>query len=204
RLGELARGVDGMSLAYLPGPDGVDLRLTVRGLDADVANARLASGAERLEERVGRYAYGDDATDLAAVVLDRCREAGLTIALGESCTGGLLGARLTAIPGSSDVVLGGVIAYANDAKVRHLGVDPAALAEHGAVSEPVVRQMARGARERFGASIGIGVTGVAGPGGGTPEKPVGTVWLAVDAAGREPLAHRGAFIGDRTEIRYRA
>jgi nicotinamide-nucleotide amidase len=204
RLGELARGVDGLSLAYLPGPDGVDLRLTARGLAANAADEALARGATLLRERLARHVYGADADDLAAVVLDRCREAKLTIAVAESCTGGLLGARLTAVAGSSDVVVGGVIAYSNDVKVRHLGVDPADLAAHGAVSEPVVRQMARGARDRFGASIGIGVTGVAGPGGGSPEKPVGTVWLAVDMEGREPLVHRGAFIGDRGEIRYRA
>ncbi|AHG90425.1 Competence-damaged protein [Gemmatirosa kalamazoonensis] len=204
RLGEIARGVDGLALAYLPGPDGVDLRLTSRGLDATAADAALTHGAERLRERVGRHAYGEDAADLAAVVLDACRAAGLTIAVAESCTGGLLGARLTAIAGSSDVVVGGVIAYSNDVKVRQLGVDPDALAEHGAVSEAVVRQMARGVRERLGASIGVGITGVAGPGGGSPEKPVGTVWLAVDLAGAEPAVHRGAFIGDRAEIRYRA
>ena len=204
RLGELARGVGPLALAYLPGPDGVDLRLTARGLSADAADAALADGAERLRERVAKYVYGVDGTDLAAVVLERCRDAKLTIAVAESCTGGLLGARLTAIAGSSDVVVGGVIAYSNDVKIRHLGVNAATLDAHGAVSEPVVRQMARGARERFGASIGIGVTGVAGPGGGSLEKPVGTVWLAVDADGREPVVHRGAFIGDRTEIRYRA
>jgi nicotinamide-nucleotide amidase len=204
RLGELARGIDGLSLAYLPGYEGVDLRLTSRGRTPGDADAALAAAAARLREHVAPHAYGDDAADLAAVVLDACRAARRTIAVAESCTGGLLGARLTAIAGSSDVVLGGVIAYANDVKVRHLGVDQAALDEHGAVSEPVVRQMARGARERFGASIGVGITGVAGPGGGTPEKPVGTVWLAVDADGREPLVRRVALIGDRAEIRARA
>ena len=148
--------------------------------------------------------YAEGATDLASVVLDLCRANDLTIAVAESCTGGLLGARLTAVPGSSDVMLGGAIVYANDAKVRLLGVDPGAIATDGAVSEPVVRQMARGTRDRLGASIGIGITGVAGPAGGTEAKPVGTVWLAVDIDGREPIVHRSFFVGDRPEIRFRA
>jgi nicotinamide-nucleotide amidase len=204
RLGELARGVDGMSLAYLPGVEGVDLRLTARGLPADGASAALARGADRLRERVGPMVYGDDATDLAAVVLEMCRARALTLAVGESCTGGMLGARLTTIPGSSDVVLGGIIAYANAVKVAHLGVQPRDLELHGAVSEPVVRQMARGARERIGADVGIGITGVAGPGGGSPEKPVGTVWVAVDVRDGVAAANRISSVGDREEVRFRA
>lgn len=204
RLGELARGVNGLGLAYLPNQEGTDLRVTARGLSADAADVALGDAAARLTAVIPEHVYGDGTTDLAAVVLDRCRAAGLTIAVAESCTGGLLGARLTAIPGSSDVVSGGVIAYSNDAKTRLLGVDGATIAEHGAVSEPVVRAMARGARERTGASIGVGITGVAGPAGGTPDKPVGTVWLGVDIAGREPIVHRGVFVGDRGEIRFRA
>jgi nicotinamide-nucleotide amidase len=206
RVGDLSEAMRGSStsLAYLPGRDGVDLRLTARGLSADAADAALEDGAARLRERLERHVYGEESTDLAAVVLDACRARGLTIAVGESCTGGLLGARLTAIPGSSDVVLGGVIAYSNAVKRALLGVDERALAEHGAVSEPVARQMALGARERIGASIGVGITGVAGPGGGTPEKPVGLVWIGVDVSGQEPVVHRGSYIGDRSEIRFRA
>jgi len=152
---------------------------------------------------MGSAVYGEGSTDLAASILDLCRERSLTIAVGESCTGGLLGARLTAIGGSSDVVVGGVIAYRNDVKVAQLGVDPGTLAAHGAVSEPVALQMARGARERLGADVGIGITGVAGPGGGSPEKPVGTVWVALDLGG-DNRAQKLVLIGDRAEIRYRA
>jgi nicotinamide-nucleotide amidase len=147
------------------------------------------------------YGEGDD--DLAGVVLDLCRARGLRIALAESCTGGLLGARLTAVPGSSDVVLGGIVAYANEVKVRDLDVPASMLAEHGAVSEPVARAMASAARRRFGAEIGVGITGIAGPGGGTPEKPVGTVWIAL-AVGDDARAVRTLFVGDREEIRERA
>jgi nicotinamide-nucleotide amidase len=203
RLGELARGVDGLSLAFLPGQEGVDLRLTARGLAPAAADAALARGTAALRDRVGAHVYGEGAVDLAAVVLDRCRAGGHTIAVGESCTGGLLGARLTAVPGSSDVVRGGVIAYHNDVKVELLGVSRADLDAHGAVSESVARQLATGARARAGASIGVGITGVAGPGGGTPAKPVGSVWIAVDTAGRV-RAHHGLYIGDRAEIRDRA
>jgi nicotinamide-nucleotide amidase len=156
-----------------------------------------------LREYVAASSYAEDVTDMAEAILERCRTAGLTIAVAESCTGGLLGARLTAIPGSSDVVLGGVIAYHNDVKQQLLGVPANELAEHGAVSEVVARQMASGVRALVGARVGIAITGVAGPGGGTEEKPVGTVWMAVDVGG-EVRAHRSVFVGDRGEIRFRA
>ena len=203
RLGEVARGIDGMPLAYLPSAAGVDLRLTARGMPPDVAEVKLAAGVEALRDKTGRFAYGTGSQDLAEVVLGLCRAKGLTIAVGESCTGGMLGERLTAIPGSSDVVVGGVIAYSNAIKTAMLGVDAGLLAEHGAVSEPVARAMAEGARDRLGASIGVGITGIAGPGGATPGKPVGTVDLAI--AGPWPTeARRSQFLGDREEIRYRA
>jgi nicotinamide-nucleotide amidase len=121
----------------------------------------------------------------------------------ESCTGGLLGERLTAIPGSSDVVRGGVIAYANEVKQTLLGVSDATLAEHGAVSEPVVRAMASGARQLLAVDGALAITGIAGPGGGSAEKPVGTVWIALDLRGRvEAVLLR--LWGDRTEIRQRS
>jgi nicotinamide-nucleotide amidase len=203
RLGEVARGVDGMPLAYLPSPAGVDLRLTARGMSPDAATRALDAGVAALREKTGRFAYATGAEDLAEVVLDLCRAKSLTIAVGESCTGGMLGERLTAIPGSSDVVVGGVIAYSNAIKTQLLGVDAGLIAEHGAVSEPVARAMAEGARVRLNASIGVGITGIAGPGGATPGKPVGTVDLAI--AGPWPTeARRSQFIGDRDEIRYRA
>ncbi len=203
QLGNVARGVDGLPLAYLPGHDGVDLRLTARGLPADAAERALDTGIAALREKTGRFAYATGSEDLAEVVLDLCRAKGLTIATGESCTGGMLGERLTAIPGSSDVVVGGVIAYSNEIKTALLGVDADLIATHGAVSEPVARAMAEGARDRLGASIGVGITGIAGPGGATPGKPVGTVDLAI--AGPWPTeARRVQLIGDREEIRYRA
>ncbi|HVX40741.1 MAG TPA: competence/damage-inducible protein A [Gemmatimonadaceae bacterium] len=203
RIEAMTGGPLGVTLAYLPSIAGVDLRLTVREMPGDEADARLASAAARLRECVGDAIYGEGDADLAAVVLDLCRAGGMTVGVAESCTGGLLGARLTAIPGSSDVVRGGVIAYHNDLKRGLLGVDPTTLEEHGAVSEPVVRQMAAGARSAARATIGIAITGVAGPTGGTPEKPVGTVWIAADVNG-EVETKLLKLWGDREEIRQRS
>jgi nicotinamide-nucleotide amidase len=192
-----------VSLAYLPNAEGTDLRLTVRGVRPDEATTRLAAAAERLRSVVGDAVYGEDGADLAEVVLELCRTKALTIGVAESCTGGLLGARLTAIAGSSDVVLGGVIAYSNGLKASLLGVPAEVLAEHGAVSDAVVRAMASGARSATGASVGVGITGIAGPGGGTEEKPVGTVWIASDVDGVVE-SRKLRLIGDRAEVRQRA
>jgi nicotinamide-nucleotide amidase len=203
RVMSLEGGVGDADLAYLPNAEGTDLRLTVRGARPEDAARRLAAAAERLRTVVGDAIYGEDGADLAAVVLALCRERGLTIGVAESCTGGLLGARLTAVPGSSDVVVGGVIAYSNGLKTALLDV-PSGLLEHqGAVSEAVVRAMASGARAATGASVGVAITGIAGPGGGTEEKPVGTVWIASDLEGAVE-SRRLRLIGDRAEVRQRA
>lgn len=207
-IADLIAGIEGgvgdaLALAYLPNADGTDLRLTVRGMGAPEADEALARGAERLRAVVGDAVYGEDGADLADVVLALCRARGITVAVAESCTGGLLGARLTAVAGSSDVVLGGVIAYANPAKTALLGVPAPVLAEHGAVSEPVARAMASGARAALGASAALSITGIAGPGGGTEAKPVGTVWVALDHGG-SVAARSFQLIGDRGEIRHRA
>jgi nicotinamide-nucleotide amidase len=192
-----------LALAYLPGIDGVDLRLTARAADADTAGRMLSAAAASIRERVGEAIYGEQEIDMAAVLLDACRAHDVSLAVAESCTGGLLGARLTAVPGSSDVFLGGVIAYANGVKVRDLAVPPELLDRHGAVSEEVVRAMAKGARERFGTRLALAITGVAGPSGGTPDKPVGLVWICVVLDERvEP--RRIHSWGDRAEIRHRA
>lgn len=203
RLGDLARGVNGLSLAYLPGSDGVDLRLTSWDQDARATTVALEQAATLVREKVAPFVYGEGDDDLAALMLAECAARNATIAVAESCTGGMLGMRLTAVPGSSRTVLGGTIAYANEVKVRELDVPAETIAEHGAVSEPVARAMATGVRRRFGSTIGLGITGIAGPGGGTPEKPVGTVWVAVDIDG-DVRAVRAVLPGDRHEIRWRA
>ena len=203
RIESIEGGVGEVDLSYLPNAEGTDLRLTVRGARADDADRRLAASAERLRRVVGDAVYGEDGADLAAVVVDLCRERRLTIGVAESCTGGLLGTRLTAVAGSSDVVIGGVIAYSNALKTSLLGVAETLLAEHGAVSEPVVQSMASGCRRATGAAIGIAITGIAGPGGGTAEKPVGTVWIASDLDDVVE-ARCLRLIGDRAEVRQRA
>jgi nicotinamide-nucleotide amidase len=203
RIAGLPHGVGDVELAYLPNVEGVDLRLTVRGLPPEEADARLAAAAAHVRSAMGHSIYGEGDVDLAEVVLVACRERKLTVAVAESCTGGMLGQRLTAIAGSSDVVVGGVIAYANIVKERMLGVPAATLREHGAVSEAVVRAMASGARARLGAGAALAITGVAGPDGGTPEKPVGTVWIALDLEGVVE-ARLLRLWGDRDEIRRRS
>jgi competence/damage-inducible protein CinA-like protein len=191
-----------LPLAYLPGITGVDLRVTAKGLPRQRAEKLLEEAIMKLRTRVSAYAYGEDDADLAAVVLEQCRASGYKLAVAESCTGGMLGERLTNVPGSSDVFLGGVIAYHNDVKLALLGVRKEDLERHGAVSEQVALQMASGIREKLGADVGVSVTGIAGPGGGTAEKPVGLVWIAVH--GSELKARRFHVVGDRTEIRQRA
>jgi nicotinamide-nucleotide amidase len=205
RLQEIVLQVvkDQISVAYLPGVDGVDLRLTARAKDDVTAKEMLARAASAIRREVADSIYAEGTDDLARVLLARCRSKGLRIAVAESCTGGLLGARLTAIPGASDVFVGGVIAYSNDVKVRDLGVPPDVLERCGAVSEEVVREMALGAQKRFGVDVALAITGVAGPSGGTPEKPVGLVWLCA-LVGEKVEPRMIQSWGDRQEIRYRA
>jgi nicotinamide-nucleotide amidase len=203
RLGEIERDISPLSLAYLPGNDGVDLRLTAWGMDAAAADAALAAAATRLRAGAGEFVYGEGDQDLAALVLERLRGAGFRLAVAESCTGGLLGGRLTEVPGSSDVFLGGVISYHDDVKRELLEVSAELIAAHGAGSEPVVRAMAEGAARRLGADVAVAVTGIAGPGGGSEEKPVGTVWFATWLRGAIE-ARRIVFPGTREEIRARA
>lgn len=203
RLGDVEEKIAPVTLAYLPGYEGVDLRLTAWNLQPEEADRRLGSAVELIRGRAGDPVYGDGDTDLAALVLERARAAGVRVAVAESCTGGLLGGRLTEIPGSSDVFVGGVIAYDNAVKVKALGVAQALLDAHGAVSEPVVCAMALGAAERFGVDATLAITGIAGPGGGTEQKPVGTVWMACSLKG-EVQARHVRFAGSRHEVRVRA
>jgi nicotinamide-nucleotide amidase len=203
RLGYVEPEIAPVTLAYLPGLEGVDLRLSAWNVTADQADHRLRAAAALLRSRAGEHVYGDGDEDLAAAVLQRARARAIRIAVAESCTGGLIGTRLTEIPGSSDVFVGGVIAYDNRVKVEHLEVPESLLSEHGAVSEQVARLMADGAARKFGVPAALAVTGVAGPGGGSPTKPVGTVWLAC-ALGGVTEAKRVLFPGTRHEIRARA
>ena len=156
-----------------------------------------------LRERLGARIYGTGDDPIELVVGRLLRERGLTLSVAESCTGGLLGQRVTAVGGASDYFLGGVIAYADDAKIEQLGVSPATLAAHGAVSEQTAQEMARGVAERTGSDTAISITGIAGPTGGTEDKPVGLVWTAV-VLGDVVRTRRYVFPGDRAEVRERA
>ncbi len=169
----------------------------------DVAHRQLNDTLALVEAALGPIAYGRNEDTLAQVVLTLLRQRTLTLATAESCTGGLIGAMLTDIPGSSDTYRGGWVTYANDLKASQLGVPTATLEVYGAVSQAVVRAMAAGARQRGGADVAVAVTGVAGPTGGTPDKPVGTVWVGLaDAATTHAVLLRLG--GDRDMIRQRA
>lgn len=211
RIDDIANDVAPLTLAFLPHVAGVDLRLTAWG-DVPDAERHFDRVLNALRERLGDAVYSDDDRDLAVVVGDMLRAGGLTLALAESCTGGLVSKRLTDVAGSSDYVHTAFVTYHNDAKRKWLGVRDETLALHGAVSEQCAREMAEGARRAAGTDVAVAITGIAGPGGGSEEKPVGLVWYAVAMdgelarrLGKEPIVAR-SFVhpGDRDDIRQRA
>jgi nicotinamide-nucleotide amidase len=193
---DLVPAVAPIDVAFLPGFHGVDVRLTAFGGGGDM----LGAAAARFEERLGRWTFTREQADLAEVVGEALRERGMHVALAESCTGGLVARRLTDVPGASAWLHAGFVAYHNDAKQSLLGVPAGTLERHGAVSEETVRAMLEGAMRAVSAPAGIAITGVAGPGGGTESRPVGTVWIAAAAAGRTE-AKLFRFVGTRTAIR---
>jgi len=169
----------------------------------DGADPRADELVAGLRARSGKHLFAEDERPVEELVLDACRERGLTLGTAESCTGGLVAARLTAVAGSSDVFVGAIVAYANDVKARELGVATDVLERHGAVSAEVAAAMAAGARARLGSDLAVAVTGVAGPGGGTAEKPVGLVYL--HAEGPDGAVARELNLpGDRAAIRTRS
>lgn len=169
---------DGLSLAYLPDLGTVRVRVTGRGADRAAVEAAVGAAAGAMCAALGPVLIGEGTATIESVVLDALAARGWTLATAESCTGGAIAAQLTSVPGASRVFKGGVVAYGNPVKTAQLGVPDALLEAHGAVSEPVARAMAEGARAATGADVGVSATGIAGPGGGTPDKPVGTVWIA--------------------------
>ena len=203
RLGSIESELAPLTLAYLPSLEGVDLRVTAWGLEPGAAEARLAAAVERLAASAGEHAYGADDADLAACVLEALRRGRHRLGVAESCTGGMLAERITNVPGASDTFIGGVVAYADVIKTAALKVPLETLEAYGAVSEETVRAMADGAQRLFSADCAIAVTGIAGPGGGTPDKPVGTVWLAARVHTTTRAVQR-VFPGDRHEVRARA
>ncbi|HEY8498874.1 MAG TPA: competence/damage-inducible protein A [Limnochordales bacterium] len=200
---DLLHGRTNPTLATYAGTGEVSLRITARAPDRAAAEAMVAPVEQAVLERVGRFCYGFDGDTLESVVLRELERRGWRLAVAESCTGGLVGDRLTNVPGASAVLVEDVVAYANEAKERRLGVDGELLRQHGAVSEACARAMAEGVRRLSGADVGLATTGIAGPGGGTPEKPVGLVYVAVACPGRT-VAEQHRFGGDRLHVKARA
>lgn len=192
-----------LRLASYPHRGTVDLLVRpAAGQDGEAASKALEAAVGGLRSRFGVDLYEVGYRGLPETVLDELRARDMTLAVAESCTGGGLGAAVTSVPGSSDVFWGGVIVYANEAKERLLGVPAAVLEREGAVSEAVALAMARGMRERAGTTWAVSITGVAGPGGGTSEKPVGTVWIGL--AGERDAARSFRLPGHRAEVRERS
>ena len=184
-------------------PGQVELHLALRA-DAGGAAARLRAAHAELIGALGKDVFSTDGRSMEEVVGALLRERGLTIAAAESCTGGLLMSRLTDVAGSSEYVLGGAVAYSDALKTTFAGVPPSLIEAHGAVSEPVAVALADGVRERTGASLGLGITGIAGPGGGTPQKPVGTVVIALSGSGVTGRVRTFSFFGGRPQVKFQA
>lgn len=190
-----------IATSILASPGQVELHLSVQGDDVAALDRVLESAVAELATALGLAVFSTDGRELEDVVGDVLRSTQRTIAVAESCTGGMVLGRLTNVSGSSAWVTGGVVAYANAVKVDQLGVADAVIDEHGAVSEPVASAMAAGVRARLGTSVGVGITGIAGPTGGTETKPVGTVVIAVDGPDAHHRVRTLRFPGDRAMVR---
>ncbi|HYK42486.1 MAG TPA: competence/damage-inducible protein A [Thermoanaerobaculia bacterium] len=187
-------------VTILASPGEVQLHLAVRAVPKE-AEEILARMEKDFRGVLGGRVFGEEGEDLAAALGRALRDRGLTLALAESCTGGMVASLVTDVPGSSAYFLGGVVSYGNGAKETLLGVRQQTLRDHGAVSPEAALEMARGAVERFGADVAASVTGIAGPDGGSEEKPVGTVWFAIADRGGREVAKKRAFLGDRGHVR---
>ncbi len=198
----LRAGTEPVETTILAAPGAIELHLSAAGSDVDAIDRDLDAGVRAIGAALEEIVVSVDGRSLEEVVGAELKQRGLRVAVAESCTGGLMLGRLTNVPGSSSWVIGGVVAYDNTVKIDMLGVPAQVIASHGAVSEPVAQAMAEGVRDRFGADVGIGITGVAGPGGGTPTKPVGMVVISV--AGAHTAVRTFNFVGDRGMVRTQA
>lgn len=189
------------TLALLVRPSGVIIRITAKAKTREEAQGLIADMEQEIRARVGTYIYAVDDADMEDVVGTGLKEKGLTIACAESCTGGLLTSRLTDVPGSSAYVSGSVVSYTDEVKADVLGVNREVLAAQGAVSDEVARQMAEGVRSRICTDVGVGITGIAGPDGGSADKPVGLVYIAV-SGDRGTESTKNIFTGTRKQVKY--
>lgn len=203
RIEDIIAGQSNPTIAPLIGKGAVNLRLTAKAPSREEAISRIVGLEEQVRERLGDFIFGIDGEDMEDVVGELLKKREHSVALAESITGGLTASRLINTPGSSKYVIGGVVAYANSVKTGLLGVSPKSLLTHGAVSSQTAEAMALGVRKALGSDIGISSTGVAGPGGGSPEKPVGLVFFAL-AAADTLQCERKSFHGSRNEIRFKA
>jgi nicotinamide-nucleotide amidase len=203
RIDDLFRTSENPKIAVLAHDFRCDVKVMAKASSAQAGEAAIAPLQREIERRLAGHVYGLDEATPESAVHALLAERGLTIATAESCTGGRIAAAMTSVPGSSKTFAGGLVAYDNAVKVELLGVDPAILEAHGVVSEEAVLAMARGARERFGTSLGFATSGIAGPGGGSGAKPVGTVWFALDD-GLSPHAWIFHFRGNRAEVQGRS
>ncbi len=194
---------DGIRLAFLPSYSGILIRLRAEGEDEKKVRAILDQNVSRISEIVSEFVFSTDSESLAEKVASLLKEKRATVSVAESCTGGMVAKLLTDTPGSSKYFTQGIVAYANEAKIDRLGVDPRTIKKYGAVSEEVCREMAEGIRHISGTDYGLALTGIAGPGGGTDEKPVGIVYLGI-ADGEGVSVTKRSFSGDRDVIRTRS
>ncbi len=182
RLGNIEELLEGAKLAFLPSPLGVRLRITVIGNNRSGSQEQIEAIEEKIRARAGKFIYGTDDEELEEVLGKILKERGLTISVAESCTGGLVANKITNVPGSSAYFERGVITYSNESKIVLLGISREMIKQYGAVSQQVAEAMALGIRRTSGADIGLSTTGIAGPDGGSPEKPVGLVWIGYSDA----------------------
>jgi len=196
KLAGIEEILNGVNLAFLPSYKGVRLRIDASGEDVFQVESSIQKVVDYIRSKIGNYIFGEGEISLAQVVGDLLSERNETVAVAESCTGGLLGGEFTNIPGSSRYFLGGVIAYSNEIKERILGVEKEVIQKFGAVSQETAKQMAENVRKLFNSTYGISITGIAGPEGGTKEKPVGTVWISLSTADKV-IAKKFQFGDDR-------
>jgi nicotinamide-nucleotide amidase len=202
KVKDLLSGANPTIAPYAKGGE-VHFRITAKASDEERALRMIAGLEQKARERLGSCVFGVDEEDLETVVVRMLVERSLTLSLAESCTGGLIAHRVTNVPGSSETFLAGIVAYSNAAKTELLGVSAELIREHGAVSPETARAMAEGAAAVTGSDIAVGVTGIAGPGGGTPEKPVGLVYVGLRTPEGVDVT-KNIFGGSRLEIKTRS
>ncbi len=204
RVEDLFRTLENPKIAMLAHGGRVDVKIMAKAANREAADAMIAPVATTLRERIGAGYFGDDATTIGGAIIGELARRGETLAVAESVTGGAIADAIVAVPGASRVFLAGIVAYANEVKQSALGVPAATLAAHGAVSEATAIAMAEGAKRAFGTDFALATTGIAGPGGGSEEKPVGLVWFALAGPDGTTETHRLTFPGERSDIRDRA